>query len=182
MPLFPHTAVVLDYLGCRRRRSQWQCGLYQWKSYTVKGSGADIWGNHDSFQFVYQRWSGDGQIVVRVAGVQNTYPWAKAALMFRETLDDDSRNGILFVSPSSGVSMQSRTNTTGLTATVNTVAGAPPRWLALMRSGNVLYGYQSSDGITWTPVGTNTVPMANDIYVGSGRHFKIKHVFEYFHV
>ncbi len=135
-------------------------------SYTVKGSGADIWGNHDSFQFVYQRWSGDGQIVVRVAGVQNTDPWAKAAVMFRETLDDDSRNGILFVSPSSGVSMQSRTTTTGLTATVNTVAGSPPRWLALMRSGNVLTGYQSSDGITWTPVGTNTVPMANDIYVG----------------
>jgi Right handed beta helix region len=135
-------------------------------SYTIKGSGADIWSTHDSFQFVYQPWSGDGQIIARVTGVQNTSPWAKAALMFRETLDDDSRNGIICLTPGNGVSMQSRTNTTGPTATVNTVPGTAPKWISLLRLGNVLYGYESSDAVNWTPVGTNTVSMATDAYIG----------------
>ena len=135
-------------------------------SYTIKGSGVDIWSSQDSFQFVYQPWSGDGQIVARVTGIQNTSPWAKAALMFRETLDDDSPNELICLTPSSGVSMQSRTNTTGPTATVNTVPGTSPKWISLLRLGNVLYGYESSDAVNWTPIGTNTVSMATDAYVG----------------
>lgn len=135
-------------------------------AFTVKGSGVDIWGTDDSFQFVFQPWSGDGQIVARVTGVQNTSPWAKAALMFRESLDSDSKNAIICVTPTSGVSMQTRTNIGGLTYTVKTVSGAATTWIALVRSGNVLTGYQSPDGATWTPVGTNTVPMATAGYIG----------------
>jgi parallel beta-helix repeat protein len=135
-------------------------------SYTIKGSGADIWSTQDSFQFVYQPWSGDGQIVARVTGVQNTSPWAKAALMFRETLDDDSRNELICLTPSSGVSMQSRTNTAVNTTTVNTISGTAPKWISLMRLSNVVYSYTSSDAVNWTPVGTNTISMATDAYVG----------------
>jgi hypothetical protein len=134
--------------------------------YTIKGSGADIWGTSDSFQFVFQPWSGDGQIVARVTGVQNTAPYAKAALMFRETLDDDSRNGIIYLSPTSGVSLQGRASTGVLTTNVNTVAGSQPIWLSLLRLGNVLSGYESSDGVNWTLVGTNTIPMATAAYIG----------------
>ncbi|HXS69294.1 MAG TPA: hypothetical protein VN761_10650, partial [Candidatus Polarisedimenticolia bacterium] len=135
-------------------------------TYTIKGSGVDIWSTSDSFQFVYQPWVGDGQIVARVTGVQNTSPWAKAALMFRETLDPDSRNGIICLTPTSGVSMQTRTNTGELTYTANTVSGSQPTWIALTRVGNVLTGYKSSDGVTWTLVASNTVPMTTACYVG----------------
>ncbi|HSY16794.1 MAG TPA: hypothetical protein VK815_00605 [Candidatus Acidoferrales bacterium] len=135
--------------------------------FTVGGSGTDIWGSHDGFQFVYQPWSGDGQIVVRVASVQNTAPFAKAAIMYRETLNDDSVNGLICVTPTSGVSMQCRTNTTGSTFTVQTTSGlTPPKWLSLVRLGNVLTGYESSDAMNWTAIGTNIVPMATNIYVG----------------
>jgi len=137
-------------------------------AFTIKGSGDDIWGTSDSFQFVYQPWLGDGQIVARVTGVQNTSPWAKAALMFRETLDPASKNVLICLTPTSGVSMQSRTTTAGLTSTVQTVPGSAPVWISLIRLGDVLTGYQSSDGLTWTPVGTNTVPMAQALYVGLG--------------
>ena len=47
--------------------------------YTVKASGADIFGTSDQFHFVYKQLSGDGQIVARVASVQNTNARAKAA-------------------------------------------------------------------------------------------------------
>ncbi len=40
--------------------------------FTVRGAGADIWGAADAFQSVLQPISGDAQIVVRVASLQNT--------------------------------------------------------------------------------------------------------------
>lgn len=135
-------------------------------TYTVSGSGVDIWSTNDSFQFVYQPWTGDGQIVARVTGVEDTAPWAKAALMYRESLDPGSPNAIVYLSPENGVSMQSRATTDALTYSTNTVSGTPPTWLALLRLGDVLTGYKSTDGVNWTPVGTNTIPMADSIYVG----------------
>ena len=136
-------------------------------TFTVNGSGADIWGTSDSFQFVYQAWSGDGQIVARVTSVQNTASSAKGALMFRETLDADSCNTTLFVSPTNGVSMQGRTVTGGSSATINHVGGLlPPQWLSLVRVGTSLFGYQSVDGINWNWIGTQTNFTATNIYVG----------------
>ncbi|MDB6053007.1 MAG: alpha-galactosidase, partial [Verrucomicrobiales bacterium] len=133
---------------------------YSSGTFTAKGSGADIWGTSDSFQFVYQPWSGDGEIVVHVASVQNTDPWAKGAVMFRETLAADSRHGVLFVTPGNGVSLQGRTTTGGSSVGINTVAGiVPPRWLKLVRSGIYLNGYQSADGLNWFFVGTQTNSM-----------------------
>jgi hypothetical protein len=38
----------------------------------VNGAGSDIFGTADSFQFVYQPWSGSGEIVARVARIPNT--------------------------------------------------------------------------------------------------------------
>jgi hypothetical protein len=46
--------------------------------FTVRGSGADIWGSTDSFHFLSQTMYGpDAQIVVRVTGVENTNSFAK---------------------------------------------------------------------------------------------------------
>jgi beta-xylosidase len=44
---------------------------------------------------------------------------------------------------------------------------ALPVWLKLVRSGNTFSGYLSTDGSTWTQVGTNqTVTMAANVYIG----------------
>ncbi|HXI70040.1 MAG TPA: MBG domain-containing protein [Verrucomicrobiae bacterium] len=136
-------------------------------TFMVSGSGADIWGFSDSFQFVYLPWTGDGQIVARVASIQNTAPVAKAGLMFRETLNPGSAQGDLFVSPTSGVSLQGRTVANGITSNVNTTNGiTAPCWLMLKRVGNILSGYESPDSVNWTLVGTNVYSMTNSIYVG----------------
>ena len=54
-------------------------------SFTLSGSGDDIWNNADAFRYVYQSFSGDGTITARVGSVGNTNAWAKAGVMFRET-------------------------------------------------------------------------------------------------
>lgn len=135
-------------------------------TFTVAGSGFDIWGSSDSFQYVYQPWTGNGQIVAEVNSITDTAPYAKAALMFRSTLDANSANGIIFVSPAQGVLMQSRTSTGGSTATIGTTPGTTPGWISLILSNNVLTGYSSPDGLNWTPVGTNLISLGSSLYVG----------------
>ena len=52
-------------------------------AFSVAGSGADITGSADAFEFVYQALTGDGMVVARVASVPNVDPWSKAGLMSR---------------------------------------------------------------------------------------------------
>src|SRR5947207_589971 len=45
-------------------------------TFTVGGSGNDIWFNADGLHYVYQPLAGDGTIVAKVNGLQNTNAWA----------------------------------------------------------------------------------------------------------
>jgi type II secretory pathway pseudopilin PulG len=134
--------------------------------WTVNGSGADIWDVADEFHYVYQPLSGDGQIVARVVSVTNANAWAKAGVMIRETLTAGSKHAMMVVTPSSGNAFQRRTSTSGVsTSTAGSVVTAP-YWVKLTRVGNTLTGYESSNGSTWTLVGTDTVSMATNVYIG----------------
>ena len=134
--------------------------------FTVAGSGADIVGNSDAFQFVYQSWTGDGQIVARVTGVQNTDGWAKAGVMFRETLAADSRNAMALVSAAQGTGYQRRLTTGGNTTwTAGAVTGAP-YWVKLTRTGNIFRAYGSANGTDWILLGTDTISVGPTIYAG----------------
>src|SRR5207249_6713683 len=44
---------------------------YSSPTFTVQGSGGDIWGAADGFHYVYQPINGDAQIVARVTSEQN---------------------------------------------------------------------------------------------------------------
>ena len=55
-------------------------------TYTVTGSGNDIWGQEDQFNFVYQPITGDVDVSARVASLQGSSTWAKAGVMIRESL------------------------------------------------------------------------------------------------
>jgi uncharacterized protein (TIGR03382 family) len=135
-------------------------------SFTVQGGGADIWGTMDAFHFVYQQLSGDGSIVARVTGLGNTNAWAKAGVMIRETLNADSKFADVVVTPANGTSFQRRTTTGGSASSTTGPAAAAPYWVKIERVGNVFTGSVSSDGATWTVIGTETIPMAATVYIG----------------
>ena len=59
---------------------------YSSGTFTVIGSGIDLWGTADALRYVYQPISGDCTIIARVATIQNTMPWAQAGVMIRESL------------------------------------------------------------------------------------------------
>jgi len=134
--------------------------------WTIEGSGYDIMYNTDEFHYVYQSLSGDGEIIARVASIENTGSYAKAGVMIRETLDGDSRYAGIFVTPNNGAFFQYRTIKVGSTGFTGSGFTQAPYWFKLNRSGNTFTGYKSSNGSTWTQVGSASVSMASDVYVG----------------
>ena len=136
-------------------------------TYTLKGSGVDIWHTADSFQFDSQVLTGDGTITARVVSQTNTDPWAKSGVMFRETLTTGSRFAAMLIPFNNPAILEAR-----LTAGANDVGTqtaqirSAPYWVRLARAGNVFTGYISPDGSTWTAVGTYTVTMAAQLRVG----------------
>ena len=134
--------------------------------FTVKGSGADIWNAADAFQFVYQPLNGDGQIVARVAAIQNVALWTKAELMIRNTLDPGSAFASMLVSAANGVRFQWRSNINGTAAGTVGSTSAAPHWIKVVRAGAVITGYESSDGSAWTQVGSHTLTIGTTVFIG----------------
>src|SRR6266536_2885072 len=135
-------------------------------TFTVKGSGSDIWNNADQFQYMYQNLAGDGQLFARVDSQSEVSGWAKAGIMIRETTDPGAANVMLALTPGHGLTFQWRDTAGGDS---NYRLGAlvkAPYWIKLVREGNVFTGYASSDGRIWTQVNSQTVTMAANVEIG----------------
>jgi len=139
---------------------------YQSGTYTITAAGADIWGSFDQFRYVYQPVTGDTDIIVRVKSIQYANSWSKAGVMIRESLSASSRYAMALMSAGKGSAFIWRLDTGGLSDSVVVGSGAPPAWVRLKRSGFQFNAYRSTDGSTWTSMGTETIPMANTVYVG----------------
>ena len=134
-------------------------------TFSVTGSGDDIWNTADEFQYVYQTLEGDGEISGRITSITNTNQWAKAGFMMRETLGNNVRHAAIFVTPSQGVAFQRRTSA-GSSSTHTGTSGTAPVWLKLTRAGNTFTGYKSTDGSNWQQVGSENIPLGSQVYVG----------------
>jgi DNA-binding beta-propeller fold protein YncE len=135
-------------------------------TFTLKGSGANIWGSSDAFRFVYQPMTGDAQIIARVATVQNTNAYAKAGVMIRNSLAANAIHATMDLTPTSGAEFLRRTSTGGTTSATLRSGLAAPYWVKLVRSGNTFTGSVSSDGANWVQTGTSTISMGSTVYVG----------------
>jgi hypothetical protein len=121
---------------------------------TVRGAGADIWGTADAFQSVMRPYSGDAQIVVRVNSLQNTNAYAKAGVMLRSANTAGAADVILDARPNGSLEFMTRSFTGGTTSWLSGGTQKLPAWLRLTRIGASVTGYVSTDGSTWTQVGT----------------------------
>jgi hypothetical protein len=132
----------------------------------VVGAG-NLSGTADSFRFLYQSLSGDGQIQAQVASIQSSTANGCSGVMIRESLASGSRYTLLGITPGGSIRAQRRASTGGATAAAAAGTGAPPSvWMRLVRAGDLLTGYASEDGSTWTAVSSATNVMAANSYLG----------------
>jgi regulation of enolase protein 1 (concanavalin A-like superfamily) len=135
-------------------------------AFTVRGSGADIWGAADAFHFAYRTMTGDGTIVARVQSLEYVDRWTKAGVMIRASLAAGSRHAMMVASPGKGFAFQRRVGDN--TESVHTAGplAAAPGWVKLQRTGNIIEASVSFDGATWESVGFETIALPQTVYVG----------------
>ncbi|HEV2694152.1 MAG TPA: lamin tail domain-containing protein [Verrucomicrobiae bacterium] len=134
----------------------------------VTAAGADFGGTNDQGDFSWQVRSGNFDVSVRVAGLGLSDILAKAGLMARETLDPASRFAASVATPAmNGAFFQWRDPAGSASSSAgNFPANYPNTWLRLQRVGNVFASYAGYDGQTWTQLGSATITMSNQVYLG----------------
>ena len=130
----------------------------------------------DTYTFVHQPLAGDGTLTTRLASLSGAYtssnsfgassnsqpglqlrpglaPWAKAGIILEPATNQGIDYAAVMVTGSNGVRMQYNYthDTPGL---IGPVGPSSPRWLRLNRLGDVISGYDSTDGVKWTEIGT----------------------------
>lgn len=134
--------------------------------YSVRGAGK-ISGTADSFRFVYQTLSADGEIKAQLTALPTSSTNGSFGVMIRETLTAGSRYAYMGLSQDRKFRWQRRTSTSGNTSTTtSTAATVPNTWVRLVRSGSTITGYKSTNGTTWTKVSSRSISMAANVYVG----------------
>ena len=135
-------------------------------TWTVSGSGADIWANADGCRFASKRVTGDVQVTAQVSGLTNTNVWAKAGVMIRESLTTGSRHDSTFATAANGLAYQRRLTTGGVSSHTAGPGIPTPYWVHIERLGNVVISSTSPNGTTWTEIRRETFVMSAAVYVG----------------
>jgi regulation of enolase protein 1 (concanavalin A-like superfamily) len=135
-------------------------------TYTVVASGDDIWNQNDAFHYVYAPVSGDFQFRARVTSLQWADYWSKAGVMLRDSLGSSSAHTYMMINAGSLTGLQWRLSTGNSSDWAQGPGAAFPYWVRLTRSGTVVTGDVSPDGVTWTNVGTQTPAIGTAAYIG----------------
>ncbi len=135
-------------------------------TFTMTAGGTEIGATSDQFHFAFKRLTGTGTIEAKVIKIDDTDPLAMAGVMFRDTLNPDSKYVMMAISSKNGAIFQRRT-TEGVVSEQDSQAGIKaPYWVRVGRLGNNFYGYLSSNGSQWSSIGSVTITMATNPYVG----------------
>jgi len=139
---------------------------YASNAYTVKGAGT-FGGTTDGFRYLYQPLSADGSIIARISTLGDTGNNARVGIMMRDTLASNARMAALSVTGSGSYKWERRLSTGGSVSNTNGSSGtAPNLWVRLVRVGNTITASRSTNGTTWTTIGSATLTMASSCYVG----------------
>ncbi len=136
-------------------------------TFTQAGSGI-IGSTSDKLRFSYQTLTGDGEIIARISNLQNTGSSSRVGVMIRDTLAPNSKSIFMGMTGSNAYRWTRRTATGGTTSSSNSSTGTvPSTWVRLVRSGTIITAYKSTNGTTWTSVGSTTsTTFASTCYIG----------------
>jgi len=148
-------------------------------------SGPDGEAVADTYELVAKQLTGDGTITARItslvgriwAGPANEAPsladtesgltsWAKAGLLITPSTRQGSSYAAVMTTGGHGVRFQ-YDYTNDQAGLPGSISGTAPRWLRLTRTGNVITGYDSSDGTHWHTVGSAQLAhLPTTVYIG----------------
>jgi len=139
------------------------------RSYTVTGSGENMWLTADAFHFVWTKVTGDVALAANISFVgQGGNEHRKAVLMIRQSLDPDSAYADLALHGNGLTSLQYRDAKGASTHEIQSNIAAPAR-LRIEKRGEYFYMFLAGEGEDLHMAGGSTrVPLEGPFYVGIG--------------
>lgn len=138
------------------------------RTYTISGSGENMWLTADAFQFVWKKISGDVTLTADIAFLMKTgNEHKKAVLMLRQSLDADSVYADVALHASGLTSLQFRDEKGAVTREIQSNLSAPKR-LQIARRGDYVYMSLAEGGDLKVAGGWLRIPLQGAFYVGLG--------------
>jgi TolB protein len=139
------------------------------KSYTLSGSGENMWLTADAFHFVWKKISGDVSLTADISFIgAGVNPHRKAVLMIRQTLDPDSAYADIALHGSGLTSLQYRESKGAATHEIQANISAPKR-LRLEKRGEYVSMDLAAEGEEIHPAGGSLrVALKGSFYLGIG--------------
>lgn len=149
----------------------------------IVAGGKDIWGTNDQFRFTYQQWQGDFDVAVQVRSLTAPHLYARAGIMARADLSDNSQHIFFLVFPdnrprhnnTSAYELQYRETKGGTSKGIYPPPDSttplfpvefPHSWLRLRRTGNEFTSFVSEDGSHWKPYASYSMTLPQTVYLG----------------
>ncbi|MGD0890239.1 MAG: hypothetical protein ABR923_01810 [Terracidiphilus sp.] len=138
-------------------------------SYTLTGSGENMWFGIDDFHFAWKKVSGDVALTARIAfSGTGGNPHRKAVLMIRQSLDGNSRAVDVAVHGSGLTSLQFRDPAGADTHEVESNISAPET-VRIEKRGDFAYAFVAGKAGKLEPAGASIkFPLTGDFYIGIG--------------
>jgi TolB protein len=139
------------------------------RTYTVAGSGENMWFAADALHFAWKKVSGDVTLTANISFIgTGGNAHRKAVLMVRQSLDADSAYADVALHGSGLTSLQARDEKGATTHEVQSAVSAPAR-VRIARRGDYLYMWLAGPGEELRMAGGSMrVPLHDPFYVGIG--------------
>ncbi len=139
------------------------------KTYTIMGSGNNMWMGEDDFQFAWKKMYGDVSLTANISffGLGSN-PHRKGVLMIRQTLDADSVYVDAALHGNGLTALQYRDEKGAITKDIESADFSTQR-MRLEKRGDFFYLYLSGGSADLHPAGASIrIPFKGDFYVGIG--------------
>ena len=139
------------------------------RSYTIVGSGENMWLANDAFQFVWKKMSGDVTLTADIAFLgKGVHEHRKAVLMIRQTLDADSPYADAALHGSGLTSLQYREEEGAATHEIQANVSAPKR-LRIEKRGAYFSMWLADEKGEFHPAsGPTRIALKEPFYAGLG--------------
>jgi len=139
------------------------------KTYTLSGSGENMWFKTDDFQFAWKKVSGDVALTADISFLgTSAAEHRKAVLMFRQSLDADSVYADIARHGNGLTSLQFRDEEGTDTREVQSNISAPARLRIVKRGDYVYMSLAQADGDLQVAAGWIRIPLTGEFYAGIG--------------
>ncbi len=135
--------------------------------YRITGSGANIWGKQDQFQYVWREMTGNFAVSATLQFLGEGAEHRKAGVMLRQSLDEDSAYGDFVIHGSGMPGVQWRSAKGDTTNAFDLPYDGPGKFrLKVVRNGVGITVFLAREGVELKQVARTEVTLRNPVLVG----------------